>query len=229
MVRCTDPMTDQNSQKKKKRFRIRDPFDQDFSLRIKMTVMMGAWGFLAFSLWSFALKAKMPDSPLGTICMIIAFLCPVIGWIYYDILNAVVHRIFGHIFWPDSGRTARAHSEGEALVQRERFEEAIEWFSEAVIKDPTDWQAQLRIVEILSDHIRDRERAAETRNRLLKMEGVHSGLWINSALQLGRDWEDLGRPDRAINIYKSLLWKYKEGYDADEVRRRLAQLGAQYE
>ncbi len=219
-------MTDQNSQKKKKRFRIRDPFDRDFPLRIKMTVLMGAYGFFAFYLWSIFLPHK---PALSTTFRIIAFLCPVIGWIFYDIIETVVRKVFGHIFWPESGRTARAHSEGEALVQRERFEEAIEWFSEAVIKDPTDWQAQLRIVEILSDHIRDRERAAETRNRLLKMEGVHSGLWINSALQLGRDWEDLGRPDRAINIYKSLLWKYKEGYDADEVRRRLALLGAQYE
>ncbi|MFC1595527.1 tetratricopeptide repeat protein, partial [Gemmatimonadota bacterium] len=133
------------------------------------------------------------------------------------------------IFWPDAGRTARAHSEGEALVHRERFGEAIDWFTETVLNDPTDWQAQLQIVEIFSNHIFDVERAAEARNRLLKMERVPSGLWINSALRLGRDWEDLGLPDRAINTYKSLLWKYKEGYDADEVRRRLTLLGAKFE
>lgn len=219
----------EKSTPKKKSHRFRDPFDRDFALRLKMTILMGAWGFGAFSIWSVFLKANMPDSPLGTICAIIAFLCPLLGWIYYDLINAVVHTVFGPIFMPEARRSARAHSEGEALVQHQKFEEAIEWFTETVSSDPTDWQAQLRIAEILSDHIRDRERTAEARNRLLKMEGVESGLWIHSALQLGRDWEDLGRPDRAINIYKSLLWKYKEGYDADEVRRRLALLGAQHE
>ncbi|MFC1545407.1 tetratricopeptide repeat protein [Gemmatimonadota bacterium] len=219
----------EKSTPKKKFYRFRDPFDRDFTLRLKITILMGAWGFMAFYLWSIVLKAKIPDSPLGTICTIVAFLSPVLGWMYYDIIDAVVHRVFGQIFMPEGKRTARAHSEGEALVQGQKFEEAIEWFTETVTGDPTDWQAQQRIIDILTNHVFDVERAAEARNRLLKLEGVREGHWINTALRLGRDWEDLDRPDRAINTYKSLLWKYKEGYDADEVRRRLADLGAKHE
>ncbi len=216
-------MTTQTNQKKRQR-PVRDR-GADWYLRLKMAILMGTWGFISF----FVFSVGLGNHPLSTVFRIIAFASPLIGWFFAHFIDTGVRKIFGPIFWPDRGRTARAHSEGEALVQRQKFEEAIEWFTETVSSDPTDWQAQLRIAEILSDHIRDRERTAEARNRLLKMEGVKSGLWINSALQLGRDWEDLGRPDRAINIYKSLLWKYKEGYDADEVRRRLALLGAQHE
>ncbi|MFC1500724.1 hypothetical protein ACFL6T_06900, partial [Candidatus Zixiibacteriota bacterium] len=90
----------EKSTPKKKFYRFRDPFDRDFTLRLKITILMGAWGFMAFYLWSIVLKAKIPDSPLGTICTIVAFLSPVLGWMYYDIIDAVVHRVFGQIFMP---------------------------------------------------------------------------------------------------------------------------------
>jgi len=192
--------------------------------RLRAVVWMTVGGFLPF--W--AASSFVPGS-FRTLLRVVAIICPVIGFIFFKIIDAVVDRLSGSLFWPDKGHTARAHSEGEALVQRQKFEEAIEWFTETVDSDPTDWQAQLRIVEILTNHIFDAARAAEARNRLLKIEGVGEGLWINTALRLGKDWEDLGRPDRAINTYKSLLWKYEEGYDADEIRRRLALLGAKHE
>ena len=217
-------MVQESNQKKRTRRPVKDR-GADWYLRVKMAVLMGTWGFLAFLVFSVAFG----DHPLGTVFKIIAFTSPVLGWFFAPVIDAGVRATFGQIFWPEKGHTARAHSEGESLFQRERYEEAIEWFSEVAVDDPTDWQAQQRIVEILTNQIQDVERAAEARNRLLKMEGVESGLWINTALRLGRDWEDLDRPDRAINTYKSLLWKHNEGYDADEVRRRLAALGAQHE
>ncbi|MFC1530009.1 tol-pal system YbgF family protein [Gemmatimonadota bacterium] len=189
---------------------------------------MGSWGFLAFLVFSIAFSVR-GNQPLATVFRIIAFTSPVIGWFFAPFLDTVVRKSIGHLFWPETGHTARAHSEGEAFFQRQRYEEAVSWFTEVVIKDPNDWKAQQRIIEILTDHICDVERAAEARNRLLKIEGLGSGLWVETALRLGRDWEDLGRPDRAINTYKSLLWKYSEGYDGDAVRERLAQLGAQSE
>lgn len=205
----------------KKRWSLRDPFDRDFPLRIRMTVLMGAWGFLAFYLWSFFL----PAGPLPKILRILAFISPVMGWIFYDALDTLVRRVFGGIFWPEKGKTARAHSEGESLVHRKDYVGAVEWFSATVMADPTDWQAQERIIEILLEHFDDRERVAEERNRLLKMTGVPKGLWTRTALHVGEDWVALGRPDRAINTYKTLLWKIPEGEDADEVRRRLKNLG----
>ena len=214
-------------QKKKPQRSVKER-NADYYLRVKMAVLMGTWGFISFFVFSVAFSVGGSDT-LAVVFRIIAFTSPVIGWFFAPLIDAGLRKTIGHIFWPEKGHTARAHSEGEALFQRQRYEEAIDWFSEAVARDPADWKAQQRIVEILTNQIHDVERAAEARNRLLKIEGIGSGLWVETALRLGRDWEDLDRPDRAINIYKSLLWKYSEGYDGDEIRRRLARLGAQFE
>lgn len=218
-------MEEKVKEPRKRRFWQRDPFDRDWYLRIRMTALMGLWGFLAFYLWSMFIT----DETISRILKIVAYICPVLGWFFYDILDTFVRKTFGGIFYPETGKSARAHSEGEALVQRKQFDAALDWFSAAVMKDPTDWRAQERVVEILIEHIGDRNRIAEERNRLLKMEGVPPDLWVENALELGRDWVELGLPDRAINTYKSILWKHDEGYDADEVRRRLAELGVKYE
>jgi len=200
----------------------------DYYLRVKMAILAGTWGFIAFFVFSIAFSASGNDL-LSTVFRIIAFSSPVLGWFFAPVLDTMIRKSIGHIFWPEKGHTARAHSEGEALMQRQQYEEAIDWFNEMAINDPTDWRAQQQIIDILNNRIFDVERAAEARNRLLKMEGLPSSVWVETALRLGRDWEDLDRPDRAINTYKSLLWKYEEGYDADEVRMRLAKLGAQFE
>ncbi len=220
-------MSAQTDHKKKPQRTVKDR-GADYYLRVKMAILMGTWGFISFFVFSIAFSMG-GDQPLATVFRIIAFTSPVIGWFFAPFLDTVVRKSIGHLFWPEKGHTARAHSEGESLMQRQKYEEAVDWFTEVVIKDPNDWKAQQRIVEILSNNIFDVERAAEARNRLLKIEGVGSGLWVETALRLGRDWEDLDRPDRAINTYKSLLWKYNEGYDGDAVRQRLAQLGAQFE
>jgi tetratricopeptide (TPR) repeat protein len=220
-------MSAPTEQKKKPRRPVKER-NADYYLRVKMAILMGTWGFIAFFVFSIAFSVG-GNHPLSIIFRIIAFTSPVIGWFFAPLIDVGLKKTIGQIFWPDTGHTARAHSEGEALFQRQQYEEAVEWFTEAVARDPDDWKAQQRIVEILTNQIHDVERAAQARNRLLKIEGLGSGLWVETALRLGRDWEDLDRPDRAINIYKSLLWRYSEGYDADAVRQRLAELGAQFE
>jgi tetratricopeptide (TPR) repeat protein len=216
-------MTDQR-ELQKLRFQPLGRDSRELTRRIRGAFLATLMGFFPFYIASMFVPGSFK-----TLLRIIGVLCIIAGMLFTRIMEAIVDKIGGGFFWPETGRTARAHSEGEALVQKEKYEEAVEWFTEAVACDPKDWQAQVRIVELLTNQIHDVERAAEARNRLLKMEGIESGLWINTALRLGRDWEDLDRPDRAINTYKSLLWKHDEGYDADEVRRRLAALGAQYE
>ncbi len=208
-----------------RRKKYRDAKDRDFWLRWRAGVMFGAIGFLTFHFFAVAIDAA--GKPLAAKIFRYASLSmPVLGILFNEVLGKLVDRLFGDIFLPQGLKTARAHSEGESLVHRERFEEAVDWFAAAVMADPTDWEAQARLVEILEEHFNDPERLAEERGRLLKTEGVPEGLWIQTALNLGEEWEQLDHPERAIFTYKSLLWRLPEGPDADEVRRRLRTLGA---
>jgi len=45
-------------------------------------------------------------------------------------------------------------------------------------------------------------------------------------MKLGEEWLKLDHPDKAINTYKSLLWRLPAGPDAEEIRRRLQELKA---
>lgn len=188
---------------------------------------MGVIGLITFQFFAFAFDV-MGRTVLAKIFRYGSLLMPVLGILLNDAIGVFADRVFGSIYLPKGGKTARAHSEGEAMFQRQQFEEAVDWFVAAVMADPTDWEAQLRVVEILAEYFDDPERLAEERNHLLKTKEVPEGLWIQTAFDLGEDWERLDRPDRAINIYKGLLWRLPEGPDADEVRRRLKNLGTTY-
>jgi tetratricopeptide (TPR) repeat protein len=118
------------------------------------------------------------------------------------------------------------HSKGESLYRKGDYSAALDWFARAVEANPHDWEAQARVVDILAGHMDERMRLAEERTHLLKVEGVPQELWVSTALALGKDWEELGHPDWAINVYKGLLWKYHEGYDEQEIHHKIEQLGA---
>jgi tetratricopeptide (TPR) repeat protein len=188
---------------------------------------MGGIGLITFQFFAIAFDV-MGRHVLAKIFRYGSLLMPVLGILLNDAIGVFVDRVFGSIYLPKGGKTARAHSEGEAMFQRQQYGEAVDWFVAAVMADPTDWEAQLRVVEILAERFDDPERLGEERNRLLKIKEVPEGLWIQTAFDLGEDWERLDRPDRAINIYKGLLWRLPEGPDADEVRRRLKNLGTTY-
>jgi len=207
------------------RKKFRDAKDRDFWLRWRAGVLFGTIGFITFQFFAVALEA-MGRPLVAKIFRYGSLSMPVLGILFNEALGKLVDRLFGDIFLPQGLKTARAHSEGESLVHRGRFEEAVDWFAAAVMADPTDWEAQVHLVEILEEHLDAPERLAEERGRLLKTEGVPEGLWIQTALNLGEEWEQLNHPERAIFTYKSLLWRLPEGPDADEVRRRLGTLGA---
>lgn len=206
------------------RKRYRDAKDRDFWLRWRAGVMFGAIGFFTFQFFAFALDA-MGRPVIAKIFRYGSLSMPLLGILFNEAIGKLVDGVLGDIFLPTGGKTARAHSEGEALFQRQQFEAAVDWYAAAVMADPTDWEAQLRIIEILSEHSDDPERLAEARGRLLKIKDVPEGLWIQTAMNLGEDWERFGHPERSVNTYKSLLWRLPEGPDADEVRRRLDTLG----
>jgi len=194
-------------------------------LRFRMMALMGTFGLGYFLLIAAALLFK-GHLVLGFIFLCLGLTSPWLGSLLYDILEYISEHSVSQILWPSGGETAPAHSVGESHVYNKRYEEAIAWFTEVAMSNPSDWQAQWRIVEILDEFLEDPERLAEERNRLLKTEGVPEGLWIQTALDLGEEWERLGYPDKAINIYKGFLWRIPEGHDADEVRRRLVELKA---
>jgi tetratricopeptide (TPR) repeat protein len=194
-------------------------------LRFRMMALMGAFGFGYFLLIAGALLMKGYHT-LGFIFLGLAVTSPWLGSLLFDILEFFSEHSIGQILWPSGGETAPAHSIGESHVYNERYEEAIAWFTNLAMSHPSDWRAQWRIVEILDEFLDDPERLAEERNRLLKTDGVPEGLWIQTAMDLGEEWEKLGYQDKAINTYKGFLWRIAEGHDADEVRRRLAELRA---
>ncbi len=211
--------------RRKLRKKRRDRKTRETWLRFRMMALMGAFGMGYFLLIAGALLMK-GHIELGFIFLCLALTSPWLGSLLFDMLEFISEYSFGQILWPSGGETAPAHSIGESHVYNKRYEEAVAWFTEVAISNPSDWRAQWRIVEILDEFLDNPERLAEERNRLLKTEGVPEGLWIQTALDLGEEWKKLGHQDKAINIYKGFLWRIPEGHDADEVRRRLVELKA---
>jgi len=202
--------------------------DDHWYEKYRYTMWFGGVIFGAFQIFAFG-ASIMGNETAATILRIISYAGPLIGLMFYHQVDYFVEKLTSSLWMPKGGDSGPAHSEGEALVQRQDFAGALDWFTNAVMADRTDWRAQLRIVEILLEHFDDRERVAEERSRLLRIAGVPEGTWVETALALGRDWVALGHPDRAVNAYKGLLWKLSEGPDADEARRRLKDLGVSYE
>ncbi|MFC1500262.1 hypothetical protein ACFL6T_04510 [Candidatus Zixiibacteriota bacterium] len=208
---------------KQDRWEEKKPGFKDVWLKWLAIIMIVAAAFVIVSIVSRSLgEDTLAEIYLGT-----SLLIAVIGVLFRKkIADWMGERVGDQIFVPSHMKTAKAHSEGESLVYQKKYEDAVDWYSETAESDPKDWKARSRLVEILVEHIDDRERVATERSLLLRMDGTPKGLWIQTAIDLGEDWVILGRPDRALNTYKSLLWEFSDGYDADEVRRRMKELGA---
>lgn len=149
-------------------------------------------------------------------------IAPIIGLWVYEVFDWLLHWFFKGAFGGSGGETAFAHSEGEVLVQHAKYEEAAEWFASKHESDPADWKAQARLVEILAEHFHDAEQLATARNRLVKAKGVPEGLWGRTALDLGAYWEEIGQQNRALTVYRLIIQKYPESFDAEDARTCLA-------
>ncbi len=147
---------------------------------------------------------------------------PIIGIWVYEGFDWLLHGLLKGAFGGSGGETAFAHSEGEVLVQHAKYEEAAEWFASKHESDPADWKAQARLVEILAEHFHDAEKLAIARNRLVKAAGVPEGLWGRTAIDLGGYWEEIGQQNRALTVYRLIIQKYPESFDAEDARIRLA-------
>jgi hypothetical protein len=204
------------------RRRLRDYDPDTFYGRIRVAVLMTAFtGFFV----KFAHPYVSVRNPLlGHIMLVVLFLSPVLGVLLHDVMARFTGKMTKGFFFPEKAETAPAHSVGEALLQREAYLEAADWFTARVLADPADWRAQAWLVDILAGHLDDPEREAEERTRLLKHPGIPEGAWVETALDQGRFWEVQGNPERAVNAYKTLLWRVAEGPDAEEAKRRLKEL-----
>ena len=187
-----------------------------------MVIFTGAWATVAVFVSGHPKSGLSPSAKKLVMASIV--LAPVLSFFIFEFFNTLLDIGLKGAFGRKGGTTAPAHSEGEALMQREQYVEAADWFSEKVILDPSDWKAQARLVEIINRYLDDPDREASERSHLLKMEGVPEGLWIESAFDLGEYWERMNRPDRAISAYKGLIWKFPEGSESDEARRRIKTL-----
>ena len=152
------------------------------------------------------------------------FVSPLIGIVFHDFLEGLTRTVFTSVFWPQGKDTAPAHSQGEALVQRQCYSDAIDWFTARVLETPDDWRAQLRLVELLDEHGNDSERLVEERMRLIKMEEVAQALWIQAVFDQAAHSEQAGRGERAVHLYQSILWKYPDDEAADDASRNIERL-----
>lgn len=208
--------------RRRQRLKEYDPFR--YWGRMRMGILMG--GCLGLFGLLVAPAVSVRNETLGTIFRYLPIIAPLLGIVFHDVIDRLVGRAFAPLFWPEGGATPPAHSKGEALVQRARFEDALDWFAAAVMSDPGDWRAQLRIVEILEKYLDDPERLAEERNRLLKHGGVPQAVWVQTAFSLGRYWEEVGRGDLAAYTYQGILWKFPGDDGAADALRRIEELRA---
>ncbi len=214
-------MPDQPSPRPKRR-RLRDYDPATYYGRIRMAVLLFAFTGLMAKMNYGIVSTRNPL--MAKFILVFWLVSPILGVLLHDLLAGLTGRWAHGLFWPSKGTTAPAHSEGEALLQQEQYPEAADWFAARVMADPKDWRAQVRLVEIIARHLDDPEWAVEERSRLLKHPELPEGAWVEAALEQGRHWEALGNPERAINLYKSLLWRVPEGPDAEEAKRRSKEL-----
>lgn len=205
-----------------KRRRLRDYDPATYHGRIRMAVLMFAFTGLMAKMTYGIVSTQNPT--MAKFILVFWLLSPVLGVLLHDGLALATGKMSRGLFFPEKAETAPAHSEGEALLQREAYLEAADWFTARVLADPADWRAQAWLVDILAGHLDDPEREAEERARLLKHPRIPEGAWVEAALAQGRFWEAQGNPDRAVNAYKTLLWRVAEGPDAEEAKRRLKEL-----
>jgi tetratricopeptide (TPR) repeat protein len=194
---------------------------QTSAMRVTMMIVFtGAW---TVGIFRIAANRMMPEGWKPLLWASIA-VAPFMGLLLHSLFEWVIRRFFSGPFSTPGGRVEPGHSIGEALVKRAEYQMAADWFSQQAVDYPKDWKAQERLIEIVAGHLDDPDRLAEARARLLKLDGVPEGLWARTALELGTYWEEQRRPDRAINVYKTLLWKIPEGYDAEEAQQRIRRI-----
>jgi tetratricopeptide (TPR) repeat protein len=189
--------------------------------RIQMAGNMCWLSFFCIMVATFA-GHKVPG--LRTIFFIIAALAPIAGYFLHDLLDSYLGKTLRGLFWGDAKNIAPAHSPGDALAQRGRWEEAIDWFAQRAMEDPSDWRAQARLVELVASHGNDAERLAEERMRLMKWDGISPSLWVQTAFEHARSCEEEGRHNRAAHAYQSILWKFPDDESAADAERRLEEL-----
>jgi tetratricopeptide (TPR) repeat protein len=202
--------------------RLRDYDPDTFYGRIRMSIYLFVFTGLMARMTYGLVSSRNPL--MGKFILGFWLVSPFLGILLHDLLAKVTGSWAHGLSWPQKGTTAPAHSEGEALLQRECYQEAADWFAARAMADSSDWQAQAKLVEIVGTRLADPDREAEERNRLLKHPEIPEAVWAQAALDQGRFWERQGNPERAINLYKSLLWRVSEGPDAEEAKRRLKEL-----
>ena len=151
---------------------------------------------------------------------------PLVGYFTGIFLDGAVLKLFAGAFGREGGRTGPQHSPGETLLQKAEYAEAAEWFANQYRTDPKDWRAQARLVEILTEHFDDDEHLAGEKNRLLKADGVPEGLWCRIVLELASYREATNRQKQAITLYRILVERYTDSWEAGEARERLRALEA---
>lgn len=208
---------------KKRRIPLKDRDPYRYQGRIRMAGMM-IWVSLFCLI--VAMFAGHKVRGLSTILIIAAVLAPVAGWFLHDPLDHLVGKTLKGVFWGDASDTAPAHSEGEALIMRARYDDAVDWFAQKALADPTDWRAQAKLVELFARHMDDPDRLAEERTRLMKTEGVPQGLWVQTAFEHAEYWVAMEHYHRAVHTYQGILWKFPEDDGAEAASERIEALRA---
>ncbi len=194
---------------------------------MRFGAMMGfALGSLLAAMLADAHDFFGPDTALY-VYPVAVILGPLVGWSIGNLVDKSTSNLLSSAFYGSaSGTIGPQHSPGDVLLQNEDYEAAADWFTEKYRSEPEDWRAQARLVEILTEHFDDEDRLAGEKNRLLHAEGVPEGLWCQRAMEMAGYWEGKDRPKRAVALYRMLLERYPDQWQADQARERLEALDA---
>ncbi len=201
--------------------------DRDFQGSV---LRIGAMGGFTFGCLLAAMLADSRDQFGPNTAMFVypvaLILGPLVGYFAGNFLDGAILKLFAGAFGREGGSTGPQHSPGETLLQKAEYAAAAEWFANQYRSDPKDWRAQARLVEILTEHFDDDERLAGEKNRLLKADGMPEGLWCRIVLELASYREVTNRQKQAITLYRILVERYTDSWEAGEARERLRTLEA---
>ncbi len=191
---------------------------------VRVTIVIVFSGGWLLGLLRISAHGLMPPG-WGWLLWASVVIAPLFGFLLAGLYEWALERFLSDPFRGGGGEDIGVqHGPGERLLRAGEYEAAADWFNGQMLAQPDDWRAQARLVEIVAEHLADPERRIEERERLLKMKEAPDGLWMSTALDLGRDWEERGEIERARVLYRSFLWKHPGEPEAEEVRHRLARM-----
>ena len=103
----------------------------------------------------------------------------------------------------------REYSHGDALNAHGKYEEAVAEYERCAVVYPEDPEPRLRLARMLRDRMQRYEDAATAFRQAMAIEGVDSGVWIQTARELAELYTHrIKQPERALPVLAQLSSRF---------------------